>query len=128
MGEAIDEDIATTCFICGRKAREFERNGVSFAYHTEVEHNPWNYLFYMMHLTDKDPTEYTSHESYVSSLLSTNDAGFFPVGEALSLRSEGNATTERLNRIEEHTKYLVELLQREEAAEQVQALQTRQSG
>ena len=47
----------------------------------------WNYLYFMIYLNEKDPTEYSSHEDYVAETLKdgTNVSQFFPVGCAHSL-------------------------------------------
>lgn len=48
----------------------------------------WNYLFYMMHLAEKDITDYTSHEQYVfESLADNKETAVFPINRALALQN-----------------------------------------
>lgn len=61
--------MAGECFICSQQSFEFERRGKGFKHHVKEEHNMWNYLLFFIHLEEKDHTEYTSHESYVASLV-----------------------------------------------------------
>lgn len=39
----------------------------------------WNYLFYIAYLKDKDETEYTGIESYVSARIKKYDCSWFPI-------------------------------------------------
>ena len=51
---------------------------MTFEEHCAREHNLWNYLYFIVHLRTKDPTEYTGPESFVSSLLDSGDLEWFP--------------------------------------------------
>lgn len=66
------------CFICGLDRSAFEHRPVTFDEHVATEHNLWNYLYFVVHLRTKDPTEYTGPESYVSALLETGNLDWFP--------------------------------------------------
>jgi len=83
----IAEAMESECFICGLKKQVFEQNQVEFRHHYKNEHSMWNYLYFMIYLNQKDPTEYSSHEDYVAETLKdgTNVSQFFPVGCAHSL-------------------------------------------
>ncbi|KAI8801199.1 hypothetical protein BJ742DRAFT_838177 [Cladochytrium replicatum] len=85
--QSILNDLKSTCFVCSINASEFDRNAVSFAHHLKKEHNLMHYLFFIVHLQIKDPTEYTSHESYVSEMLEMQDYSFFPINRAMSLKT-----------------------------------------
>jgi inositol 1,4,5-triphosphate receptor type 1 len=80
------ESMESECFICGLKANEFDRfTEGGFSHHVKHEHNMWTYIAYFLHLDEKEPTEYTSHEQFVKELYDDNDNKFFPVNHALSL-------------------------------------------
>ncbi|KAJ1566124.1 Inositol 1,4,5-trisphosphate receptor type 2 [Nowakowskiella sp. JEL0078] len=84
--QSIQDDLKSTCFICSINASEFERHAEGFQVHTKYDHNIWHYLYFLVHLKMKDPTEYTSHESYVSEMLDHQDLGFFPINRAICLK------------------------------------------
>ena len=96
----VDFDEKNNCFICGTDRSTFEKVGISFNKHVKKEHNLWNYLFYVIHLTLKDPKDYNGTESYVSGKLKMNDISWFPIGRALSL-SLKTENTENSNPIKE---------------------------
>ena len=45
----------------------------------------WDYLYFVMHLNHKDPTEYTGAESFVSNCIGEEDIGWVPQGRAMEL-------------------------------------------
>jgi hypothetical protein len=112
---AIKENMETECFICSRMAYDFEQAGVGFNFHVKKEHNMWNYLFYFVYLSLKDPNEMTSHESFVFEMLKANDNSFFPVGHALSLEAKADEAEDQLDAIQSGLQYLDDRLKREEA-------------
>ena len=74
------------CSLSRHKKYDFEsRPNGNFVTHIKVEHDLWNYLFFIMHLRRKERTEYTAHEQYVSDMLDVDDIRFFPMGAAISL-------------------------------------------
>lgn len=50
-----------------------------FLYHVKIEHNLWNYIFFISYLKNKEKTEYTGFESYIANKLETNDITWFPL-------------------------------------------------
>jgi len=96
------EQLESECFICTIKNYEFEQRASGFQDHVHTDHHMWNYLFYMIYLMDKDPTEYSSHEHYIAKVLDADNdvASFFPINRSLSLdANEANADLE--NRIDD---------------------------
>jgi hypothetical protein len=85
--KTIEEDMMTTCFICGIDAATFDRSGETFHAHTKGAHNMWQYLYFMHHLRRKEKSEYTGQESYVHAKLVKNDLSFFPVNRSKSLEN-----------------------------------------
>ena len=82
--------LKNTCFICGLGRGEFDNKAVSFEDHIHHEHNLWHYLYFLVLVRVKDPTEFTGPESYVSSMVCDKNLEWFPRLRALSLA----ATTE----------------------------------
>ena len=50
-----------------------------FHHHVKVEHNMWNYVFYISFLRDKNRSEYLGFESYVADKLDSDDISWFPL-------------------------------------------------
>lgn len=55
--------------ITGLNRSNFDNKAVTFEHHIKREHNMWNYLYFMVLLKTKDPTEFTGSECYVSKAL-----------------------------------------------------------
>lgn len=56
-------------FPTGLNRSNFDNKAVTFEHHIKREHNMWNYLYFMVLLKTKDPTEFTGSECYVSKAL-----------------------------------------------------------
>eukprot|EP00004_Rigifila_ramosa_P007532 TRINITY_DN1851_c0_g1_i3.p1 TRINITY_DN1851_c0_g1~~TRINITY_DN1851_c0_g1_i3.p1 ORF type:complete len:2531 (+),score=660.03 TRINITY_DN1851_c0_g1_i3:1073-7594(+) len=92
----VENDIQSKCFICSIDNYTFQRHTQKgFEHHIEHEHNIWAYLFFFMHLREKDHTEFTGQETYVHEMIESNKLGFFPVNKAISL--EKSETEEDLS-------------------------------
>ncbi|XP_013174738.1 PREDICTED: inositol 1,4,5-trisphosphate receptor isoform X3 [Papilio xuthus] len=81
--------LKNTCFICGLNRSAFDNKTVSFEEHIKSEHNMWHYLYFMVLVRVKDPTEFTGPESYVHSMIKSNNLDWFPRLRALSLMGGG---------------------------------------
>ncbi|KAK2498652.1 hypothetical protein MC885_010405 [Smutsia gigantea] len=68
-----EEILKTTCFICGLERDKFDNKTVSFEEHIKSEHNMWHYLYFLVLVKVKDPTEYTGPESYVAQMIVVSD-------------------------------------------------------
>ncbi|OUC45124.1 hypothetical protein D917_02008, partial [Trichinella nativa] len=79
--ESAQDKLESNCFICDIGKDFFERLPHGFDHHTTKEHNLAYYLFFLMHLINKDDTEYTGQETYVWELYEKRCWDFFPVGE-----------------------------------------------
>nr|XP_055029662.1 inositol 1,4,5-trisphosphate receptor type 2 [Misgurnus anguillicaudatus] len=82
-----EEILKTTCFICGLERDKFDNKTVSFEEHIKSEHNMWHYLYFLVLLKVKDPTEYTGPESYVAKMIKEKNLDWFPRMRAMSLVS-----------------------------------------
>ena len=53
----------------------------------------WNYIFFLLYLKHKPPTELTANENYfVRQVAARQETSVFPIEEALSIRSEDGDT------------------------------------
>jgi len=53
----------------GLERAAFDNKTVSFEEHCNQEHNMWHYLYFIVLIRVKDPTEFTGPESYVHSMI-----------------------------------------------------------
>ncbi|CAH1103547.1 unnamed protein product [Psylliodes chrysocephalus] len=77
--------LKNTCFICGLHRSAFDNKIVSFEDHIKCEHNMWHYLYFIVLIKVKDPTEFTGPESYVHAMVKTANLEWFPRLRAISL-------------------------------------------
>ncbi|KAG5862348.1 hypothetical protein JTB14_024863 [Gonioctena quinquepunctata] len=84
--------LKNTCFICGLNRCAFDNKIVSFEEHIKSEHNMWHYLYFIVLIKVKDPTEFTGPESYVYAMVKASNLEWFPRLRAISLAAvEGEA-------------------------------------
>jgi hypothetical protein len=53
----------------GLDRKSFDNKHVTFEDHYRKVHNIWNYVYFMVLIHVKDPTEYTGPESYVHEMI-----------------------------------------------------------
>lgn len=53
----------------GLNRSAFDNKTVSFEEHVKHEHNMWHYLYFIVLVKVKDPTEFTGPESYVYAMV-----------------------------------------------------------
>merc|ERR1712203_1127209 len=78
-----DDELENNCFICGIGKDYLDSVPHGFDIHVQKEHNLANYLFFLMYLIGKDPTEYTGQETYCGTCIN-NGAGTFSLLETAS--------------------------------------------
>lgn len=83
-----DEVLRNTCFICSLDRGAFDNKTVSFEEHFRMEHNLWHYLYFIVLIKVKDPTEFTGPESFVYEMVKNKKLDWFPRMRAMSLVSE----------------------------------------
>ncbi|XP_028304316.1 inositol 1,4,5-trisphosphate receptor type 2 isoform X2 [Gouania willdenowi] len=109
-----EEILKTSCFICGLERDKFDNKTVSFEEHIKSEHNMWHYLYFLVLVRVKDPTEYTGPESYVAQMIAEKNLEWFPRMRAMSLvSSEGESEQNEMRSLHEklgNTVTLVALL------------------
>ncbi|XP_019371248.1 PREDICTED: inositol 1,4,5-trisphosphate receptor type 2 isoform X3 [Gavialis gangeticus] len=97
-----EEILKTTCFICGLERDKFDNKTVSFEEHIKSEHNMWHYLYFIVLVKVKDPTEYTGPESYVAQMIAEKNLDWFPRMRAMSLVSnEGDNEQNEIRNLQE---------------------------
>uniref|UniRef100_UPI00398F64F4 inositol 1,4,5-trisphosphate-gated calcium channel ITPR2 isoform X2 n=1 Tax=Pristiophorus japonicus TaxID=55135 RepID=UPI00398F64F4 len=97
-----EEILKTTCFICGLERDKFDNKTVSFEEHIKVEHNMWHYLYFIVLIKVKDPTEYTGPESYVAQMIAEKNLDWFPRMRAISLVSnEGDSEQNEIRSLQD---------------------------
>lgn len=65
--------LKNTCFVCGLNRSAFDNKTVSFEEHIKNEHNMWHYLYFIVLVKVKDPTEFTGPESYVHAMVKVSN-------------------------------------------------------
>ncbi|XP_018377942.1 PREDICTED: inositol 1,4,5-trisphosphate receptor [Trachymyrmex cornetzi] len=80
--------LKNTCFICGLNRSAFDNKTVSFEEHIKHEHNMWHYLYFIVLVKVKDPTEFTGPESYVYAMVKDRNLEWFPRLRAKSLAAD----------------------------------------
>ncbi|KZC07542.1 Inositol 1,4,5-trisphosphate receptor type 1 [Dufourea novaeangliae] len=106
--------LKNTCFICGLNRSSFDNKTVSFEEHVKHEHNMWHYLYFIVLVKVKDPTEFTGPESYVYAMVKDRNLDWFPRLRAKSLAAdEGEGEQVELRSLQSHlesTQQLVKCL------------------
>lgn len=57
------------CSAAGLERDKFDNKTVSFEEHIKLEHNIWNYLYFIVLVREKNKTDYTGPESYVAHMI-----------------------------------------------------------
>lgn len=55
--------------VSGLDRATFDNRSVTFEDHVKHEHNMWHYLYFIVLVRVKDPTEFTGPESYVDAMI-----------------------------------------------------------
>lgn len=109
-----EETLRNTCFVCGLDRASFDNKSVSFEEHIRCEHNLWHYLYFIVLVRVKDPTEFTGPESYVYAMIQEKNLEWFPRMRAISLAAdEGESEQNEMRTLQsqlEETQKLVSLL------------------
>jgi len=103
-----EDTLRNTCFICGLNRAAFDNKGVTFEHHVKKEHNMWNYIYFLVLLNQKDKTEYTGSECYVSRAVKEKNLDWFPRLRTSSLDTVDSDTStyeiKKLSSLLEETK------------------------
>jgi len=105
-----DADMRNKCLICSIDRQVLDRaNG--FEKHVLEDHNVWHYIYFLVHLKNKDPTEWNGCESHCAALLAKNDIAWVPLHRALSLGTANRAKDSLVDIAETKVKGVTEQIQ-----------------
>ena len=82
-------------FVSGLKRTDFEQYGVDFDRVVGEQHSMWNYMYYKVHLNQKDPSEHDGPESYINAMIDQADPSFFPLRRCAELEAAAAAKAGR---------------------------------
>jgi hypothetical protein len=81
-------DTEEVCFICGIDKQVFDRASDEpdgFKTHIKVDHNMWNYLYYIFMLWEQDRDDDDGLELYVRKAIEADEIIWFPMNKAIRL-------------------------------------------
>lgn len=73
-----DYDKENICFICGLSRHEIKSNGINYDDHCELDHNIWNYSYFLLNLNRLQGQDMNTYELYVDTLIKSDNYSFFP--------------------------------------------------
>lgn len=91
------------CDICGIERKIFEKKGMDFEFHKLVEHNLWDYVFYLVYLHTLDAQSLTGFEHFVFSKFKQMSTAWLPVGSTTFLKGI-ESTDENINILQKQMK------------------------
>ncbi|KAL7671241.1 hypothetical protein ACOME3_006142 [Neoechinorhynchus agilis] len=94
-----EEILRNTCFICGLDRRSFDNQETTFDEHIQRVHNMWDYVYFMVLIKVKDPTEFTGPESYVHEMIEKENLDWFPRMRTMALDSRETKKEDEDNRM-----------------------------
>jgi len=85
--EAREGDQAEICFMCGIDQKVFSRaiDRDAFPAHIEFDHNPFNYIYYMIFIWEQDKDDDDGLEYYIRHMVEDNDLSWFPLNKSIRL-------------------------------------------
>ena len=91
------------CDICGIERKIFEKKGMDFEFHKLVEHNLWDYVFYLVYLHTLDAQSLTGFEHFVFAKFKQMSTAWLPVGSTTFLKGV-ESTDENINILQKQMK------------------------
>eukprot|EP01040_Poterioochromonas_malhamensis_P001446 gene1446-1534_t len=82
------EDTVGVCFICSLDKQVFDRASQEpdgFKTHVKIDHNIWNYLYFIFLLWEQDRDDDDGLEQYVRRAIEANEIVWFPLNKAIRL-------------------------------------------
>ena len=96
----IMEDTLGVCFICNIERQVFDRASTEpegFKTHIKVDHNMWNYLYFIFMLWEQDKDDDDGLEQYVRRAIDANEISWFPLNKAIRLDQAASAEDSLMN-------------------------------
>ena len=81
-------DRRSKCFICSLDRAHLDRFGSGYLKHCAHEHNIWHYLYFLVHLKYKAPTERTGLEDHCAAQLAVGSIAWLPLLRAMCLETD----------------------------------------
>lgn len=84
----LENQIKSQCFICDIHKNRFDpkaSEGITFQNHINNEHGIWDYISFLIYLSEKETTEFTGIEQYLYEMVEKKDLTFFPVLRSMAL-------------------------------------------
>jgi hypothetical protein len=81
-------DTQEVCFICGIDKQVFDRASDEpdgFKKHIKIDHNMWNYLYFIFMLWEQDRDDDDGLEQFVRRAIDANEITWFPMNKAMRL-------------------------------------------
>jgi hypothetical protein len=94
------EDTLNVCFICGIEKQIFDRASDEpdgFKTHIKLDHNMWNYLYFIFLLWEQDKDDDDGLEQYVRRAIAANEITWFPLHKAIRLDQAASEEESLLN-------------------------------
>jgi hypothetical protein len=76
------------CYICNIERHEFDRYAQGFENHIKNDHNLWQYLYFLVYMKSKDPTDYNGTESAIWQFYLKGKIDWFPLYKAICFSKE----------------------------------------
>jgi hypothetical protein len=96
------EDTLNVCFICSIDKQVFDRASDEpdgFQTHIKVDHNMWNYLYYIFLLWEQDRDDDDGLEQFVRRAIDANEIIWFPTNKAIRLNQAATKEESLINDI-----------------------------
>ncbi len=88
-----EREMNTCCTICSHNQEYLEQHGTRFHDHISVDHNMWNYMFYVVMITELNADDCSGIQMFVRDMYETRDTCFFPIKRSLQLDSTSSVPT-----------------------------------
>lgn len=74
------------CFMCGLDKYTLDKDtSEGFNYHLEFDHCVWNYVYFIIHLKQKDSSDFNGTESQIYEQLEKEEMGWFPTNKSIRM-------------------------------------------
>lgn len=106
-------DTEGVCFICGISKQTFDRASDKpdgFKTHVKLDHNMWNYLYFIFFLWEQDKDDDDGLEQYVRRAIEADEITWFPQNKAIRLDQAASEEEMTFQEISSHIKEIDENL------------------
>lgn len=93
-------DQYNVCDICGIERKIFEKKGMNFDIHKGVQHNLWDYVFYLEYLQNLDLQSLTGFEYFVFTQFKNKSTAWLPINSTIFLRDSRDDEQLKINQLE----------------------------